>query len=186
VERLVAARRHAWQRVNVMAVLLHDNAGDLPAVAEMAAARGAYFMVQPYGQGKTGSDAFVHRDGPVGPRLLALRRRQRNVLSNPEYLRRFDAFLAGGVPGCKAGRAFFNIDSTGDVAICVEQKHRPVGNLFRDPPQVLRRRLRAAARRNTCRACWYNCRGEIESLYRPLGLLRSLPTFLFDRGAAPR
>ena len=84
-----------------------------------------------------------------------------------------------------AGRAFFNIDSTGDVAICVERKDRPVANLFRDSPPVIHRRLRDAAKGNTCAACWYNCRGEIESLYNPVGLWQSLPTFLLDRGRAP-
>ena len=41
-----------------------------------------------------------------------------------------------------------------------------------------------AARGNTCRDCWYNCRGEVECLYRPVSLLKSLPTLLFDHGKA--
>lgn len=184
VELLSAARVHRFQRVNVIAVLMDDNVGDMERLLAMAARRRAYFMVQPYGRLKTGSSAYAHRDGPVSPRLLDLHRRWPNFLSNPYYLGRFDAFLGGGVPGCRAGRAFFNIDSTGDVAICVERKHRPVANLFRDGPQEIRRRLRAAARGNACAACWYNCRGEIESLYRPRGLVGSLPTFLLDRGKA--
>jgi len=184
VELLSAARVHKYQRVNVIAVLMDDNLEDMDALAEMAARREAYFMVQPYGTLKTGSKAYIHRDGPVSPRLLALRRRWPNVLSNPAYLGRFDEFLNGGVAGCRAGRAFFNIDSTGDVAICVERKASPVGNLFRDGMQRILHRLQAAARNNTCRGCWYNCRGEIESLYRPAGLLCSLPTLLFDRGRA--
>ena len=88
------------------------------------------------------------------------------------------------MPGCRAGKAFFNIDSTGDVAICVERKASPVANLFRDSIRTILRRLRAAARSNACRGCWYNCRGEIESLYRPMSLACSLPTLLFDRGRA--
>jgi MoaA/NifB/PqqE/SkfB family radical SAM enzyme len=152
----------------------------------MAAERSAYLMVQPYGQLKTGSKAFVHNDGPVSPRLLELSRRRGNFLSNPYYLERFDRFLNGGVGGCMAGRAFFNIDSTGDIAICVERKGQPVANLFRDGPAVIHQRLRAAGKGNACRACWYNCRGEVESLYDPLGLWKSLPTYLFDRGKAPR
>ena len=38
--------------------------------------------------------------------------------------------------------------SAGDAAICVECKGRPVANLYRDPPGVLRSRLRAASRGN--------------------------------------
>ena len=75
----------------------------------------------------------------------------RNFLSNPYYLARFDRFLHGGVAGCRAGRAFFNIDSTGDIAICVEQQgpaRWPTSTATRCGS--IRRRLRAAARGNTC------------------------------------
>jgi len=184
VELLSEARVHKWQRVNVMAVLLEDNIDDMEKLLAMAAERDAYFMVQPYGQLKTGSRAFAHNDGPVSSRLLDLRRRKPNFLSNPHYLSRFDDFLAGGVGGCMAGRAFFNIDSTGDIALCVERRHRPLANLYRDGAAI-HQRLRAASRNNTCTSCWYNCRGEVESLYSPMGLWQSLPTYLFDRGRAP-
>jgi len=184
VELLTAARVHKWQRVNVIAVLMEDNIDDIASLLAMAAEREAYFMVQPYGFRKTGSAAHAHNDGAVSPRLLQLHQRWRNFLSNPYYLGRFDEFLRGGVPGCRAGKAFFNIDSTGDVAICVERRSRPIANLYRDGPQIIRARLRTAARDNPCTDCWYNCRGEIESLYGPRSLLKSLPTLLLDRGAA--
>jgi MoaA/NifB/PqqE/SkfB family radical SAM enzyme len=185
VELLSEARVHKFQRVNVIAVLMDDNIDDMERLLAMAAERNAYFMVQPYGRLKTGSNAYAHNDGAVSPRLLGLRRRWPNFLSNPHYLSQFDRFLGGGVPGCLAGRAFFNIDSTGDVAVCVERRSRPVANLFRDSAAQIHQRLRAAGGPHPCRACWYNCRGEIESLYRPYGLWRSLPTLLFDRGRAP-
>ena len=185
VELLSAARVHEFQRVNVISVLMADNIDQIEPLIEMAAERNAYYMVQPYGQLKTGSAAYAHNDGPVAPRLLALRKRWPNFLSNPYYLERFDDFLHGGVAGCMAGRAFFNIDSTGDVAICVERKHAPVANLFEHSPSVIHQRLRAAAKGNRCTNCWYNCRGEVESLYRPMGLWQSLPTYIHDRGKAP-
>lgn len=184
VELLSAARAYPYQRVNVIAVLMKDNIDDMERLLSMAAERRAYFMVQPYGHLKTGSTTHAHGDGPVSQRLLSLRCRWQNFLSNPYYLGRFDQYLQGGVPGCRAGRAFFNIDSTGDVAICVECRNQPVANLYRDGAQAVHKRLRGAAENNCCTACWYNCRGEVESLYRPDGLVRSLPTLLFDRGAA--
>jgi len=186
VELLGAARVHSYQRVNVIAVLMRDNIDQIETLIKMAAARGAYFMVQPYGEMKTGSDAYAHADGPVGGRLTGLRKRYGNFLSNPNYLAKFDAFLAGGVPGCRAGRAFFNIDSTGDIAICVESKSRPIASLSRDSARTIHSRLRAAGQNNHCTGCWYNCRGEVESLYSPVSLARSLPTLLLDRGLAPR
>ena len=182
VEMLSAARLHKHQRVNVIAVLLHDNIDDIEPLIAMAAKRGAYFMVQPYSRQKTGSSRFQHNDGKVSDRLVALRRRWGNFLSNPLYLSRFDEYFAGGIEGCRAGRAFFNIDSTGDIAICVDNKDKPVANLYKDPPATIRNHLRAASKRNNCDKCWYNCRGEVESLYRPVGLMQSLPTLFFDRG----
>ena len=182
VEMLAEARVAEHQRINVIAVLLDDNIDELGDIAAMAAARGAFFMVQPYGHLKTGSRAYQHNNGLVSPRLLALHAQHRNVLSNPRYLALFDTFLNGGVPDCRAGRAFFNIDSTGDVAICVERKARPLANLYRDTPQNIHRRLRLASRQNRCTECWYNCRGEVESLYKIDGLTKALPTFIFDRG----
>ncbi|HOF17942.1 MAG TPA: radical SAM protein [Phycisphaerae bacterium] len=184
VELLSAARVYKWQRVNVMAVLMDDNLDDLEPLMEQAARRGAYFMVQPYGHLKTGSRDYAHNDGPVSPRLLEIQRRRPNFLSNPYYLGRFDEFLHGGVPGCRAGRAFFNIDSAGDIAICVERKDRPVANLWADGIRTIQRRLRAGAAGNRCADCWYNCRGEIESLYDARGIFASLPTLFLDRGKA--
>ena len=184
VEILGQARVHKFQRVNVIAVLMDDNIDQIEELVAMSAKRNAYFMVQPYGYLKTGTRAYEHSNGPVAPRLLALREKYPNFLSNPCYLAKFDQFIAGGIPGCQAGRAFFNIDSTGDIAICVEKKGQPVANLYRDSSQVIDRRLKAASRNNACTACWYNCRGEVESLYSPRSLIKSLPTLLLDRGKA--
>jgi hypothetical protein len=68
----------------------------------------------------------------------------------------------------------------------VERKGAPVANLYRDEIWTIRDRLRAGAAGNNCRSCWYNCRGEIESLYSAGGVIKSLPTLLLDRGAADR
>ncbi len=143
-------------------------------------------MLQPYCTRKTGSDAFVCRADGIGRRLVALREKYPNFLSNPVFLGRFDQAINEGVPGCKAGLAFFNIDSTGDVAVCVERRSDPVGNLYRHSIQTLIQRMRAVSKTNTCTDCWYNCRGEVEALYHPIGVLRSLPTFLLDRGRPPK
>ncbi len=187
VDMLAAARVHRFQRVNVMAVLMDDNLDHIEPLIQMAAARGAYFMVQCYGFRKTNSRRYqsATANGPVSPRLLELRKRYPNFLSNPYYLSRFDDFLAGGVPGCRAGRAFFNIDSIGDIAICVENMAHPVANLYRDHFRVIHDRLEAAARRNRCTDCWYNCRGEMECLYKPTALIQSLPTLFRDQGEPP-
>ncbi|MFH1749128.1 MAG: radical SAM protein [Planctomycetota bacterium] len=187
IELFSQARRHKWQRVNWMTVLMNDNLDQIEPMIRMAADRGAYFMVQPYGVRKTGSKRFAHAyNGMVGNYLLKLRRKYSNFLSNPHFLSQFDKALNGGVPGCQAGRGFFNIDSVGDIAACVEERNQPVANLFRDSAQEIVRHLRADETPRHCTACWYNCRGEIEALYNPRGVVRSLPTLLFDRGKPPR
>lgn len=182
IDHFVRARRHPWQRVNLMAVLLHDNIEQIESLIRLAADHGAYFMIQPYSFRKTGSKRFNYANGPVSQRLLELRAKHSNFLSNPSFLGNFDNFLSGGVSDCKAGRAFFNIDSTGDVAICVEERARPVANLYRDSARAIVRKLRQRSEGNQCTDCWYNCRGEVESLYKPKGLLKSLPTILRDHG----
>lgn len=177
------ARRHPWQRVNLMAVLLDDNLDQVEPLLQLAARHDAYFMIQPYSALKTGNHTFrPSRESNVARHLLDLKQKYPNFLSNATFLSRFDAALNGGVPNCAAGRAFFNIDSTGDIAICVEQRSHPLANLYRDNMTTIAHRLRRAARGNHCHQCWYNCRGEVESLYRPLSLMQSLPTLIFDHG----
>jgi len=195
-----AARRHPWQRVNLMCVLLDDNLDQVEPLIKLAADYDAYFMIQPYCQLKTGSKKFIyknrqnfseidaktpehHQNSPeVSNFLLKLRRKYPNFLSNPSFLSRFDLALTTGIPHCAAGKAFFNIDSTGDIAICVEERPRPVTNLYTSNCATIKQKLNLAAKNNHCQKCWYNCRGEVETLYNPLGLLQSLPTLLFDTG----
>ena len=182
LEYFSQARLHKWQRVNLICVLLHDNLDQIEPLLKLAAERDAYFMVQPYGLPKTGSRRFVHQGHGASATLLALHDKYRNFLSNRVFLARFDQALNGGVPGCRAGTAFFNIDSAGDIAICVEERGGTVANLYRDSSQAIVRKLRSASRGNTCTDCWYNCRGETEMLYHPTAIFKSLPTLFFDTG----
>lgn len=182
LEHFSNARKYDWQRVNLMAVLLHDNQDQIEDLIRLAADYDAFFMIQPYGVRKTGSERFVNPFADISAKMLALKDRHRNFLSNRVFLSRFDEALNGGVPGCRAGTAFFNIDSRGDIAICVEERAHPVANLYRDSAADIVRALNARADGNTCKACWYNCRGEVEMLYHPVSLVKSLPTLFFDRG----
>jgi len=186
LECLKRAKRQDWQRANLMAVLMHDNLDQIEPLIQLAAKYDAYFMVQPYSRLKTGDERFICQDPKVSEYLVDLRGKYPNMLSNPKFLSRFREALDGGVPGCKAGRAFYNIDSIGNVSICVEKRSVPVGNLYKDNIFEIYKRMRDEAKTNQCKACWYNCRGEVESLYDPYGLFRSLPTYLFDRGRVPK
>ena len=185
LEYLARTKRKAWQRVNLMTVLMHDNIDEIEELIRLAGQFNAYFMVQPYCVLKTGDRQFVCKDKHISKYLLELKKKYPNMLSNPYFLSQFDKALNGGVAGCKAGRAFFNIDSIGNVSICVEKRNEPSGNIYRDNIIDIFSRMRKASDNNRCQICWYNCRGEVESLYNPYGLLRSLPTYLFDTGIAP-
>ncbi len=173
------ARTARYQRVNLLSVLSHDNPDDMPGLAEMALECEANFMVQPYSPLKTGDRSFLPPDG-VSRGLLELHAEMPNFLSNTRFLARFDEAHNGGVPGCRAGRSFFNVDERGLVSLCVERRAEPLGSLIDDEVEELGRRLERAAQGNRCRACWYNCRGEVESLYEFRGLLGSLPTYLLS------
>jgi hypothetical protein len=84
--------------------------------------------------------------------------------------------LRGGVPGCLAGRAFFNVNHRGEVSKCLEFQGPGdrVATLPQDGAKALGPRLRAAHAANDCRACWYASRAEVEALYTVRGFLGGL------------
>jgi len=88
--------------------------------------------------------------------------------------------VRGGVPGCLAGKAFFNVDHRGRASKCLEFRGVPdrVGTLPGDTAGRVRTRLRAAQARNDCRACWYASRAEVEALYTLRGFLSGLKTLV--------
>lgn len=174
---LSAARNKPYQRVNLNCVLMHDNLDELEDLILLAREHGALFMVQPYGKLKTGDEEFLPKD-PVGKHLTRLSDKYRHFISNPEFLRRFDDHLGDGIPGCRAGQAFFNIDSYGNVSKCVEFTNEIVGNVLQDDPHDLVKLLHDRYKANRCAGCWYNCRGEMEILYTWKGARAGLPRLL--------
>ena len=118
--------------------------------------------------------------GGVGARLSELRGRHPNLRVGSFFLDRIEQALLGGVPGCQAGRAFFNVDERGRVSKCVEFR-RPfdrAGDLSRESFREVLPRLREIHARNDCRACWMASRGEVEGLYTVRGLLSALPALV--------
>jgi len=174
---LSEARTADFQRVNLNCVLMHDNIDEIEDLIVLARENGALFMVQPYGKLKTGDEAYLPKHG-VGERLVELWRKHDNFVSNREFLRRFDQHLSEGVPGCRAGQAFFNIDNYGNVSKCVEFANEAVGNIIHDDVEELIERLNRMYKSNRCVGCWYNCRGEMETLYTWAGARAGLPKLL--------
>ncbi len=172
-------RIRKYQRVNLMTVLFHDNLDDIEGLIQLAAKYNAYFMVQPYSAMKTGEQKY--RFGKEATEhLLKLKKKYKNFLSNPVFLGNFDQFLTkGGISGCHAGRSFFNIDNFSQVSKCVEHRQASIGKITELPIEKTLAALKRENEMNTCDACWYNCRGEVEVLYSIKGLWSSLPTLLF-------
>lgn len=174
---LSECRTADYQRVNLNCVLMHDNLNELEDLIILARNHGALFMVQPYGKLKTGEEAFLPSNG-VSEHLVRLWDKYDSFVSNREFLRRFDEHLADGIPGCRAGQAFFNIDSYGDVSKCVEFANDAVGNVLDEDIHSLIRELNQRQKANRCTGCWYNCRGEMETLYTFGGAYAGLPRLL--------
>lgn len=161
-----------WPQVNVMFTLMHDNLDDIPAIAELAQELGCGFRVQPYSTLKTG-DVGLQYQGSVSQRLQDLHKRYPNFATNPAVLEKFDIALTSGVPGCIAGQYMLNIDPAGQVAKCPESQDEPIGHILRDDSKTLIRRLKEQHRANTCQACWYNCRNELEVSYTARGMFHA-------------
>ncbi len=182
IEQLMEARvDDSYQRVQIISVLTNDNIDEMPALCELARSMGVYWQVQPYSVMKTGNEGQRHMPG-ASDVLLGLKERYPETFhTNQVYLERFDEAVNDGVSGCIAGKAMFNIDNQMVVSKCVEfNKSEPCGNLRTDSMTDVLGELHAAHARNTCTACWYSCRGEVEVLYSARGFYHSMHSFLWQ------
>ena len=172
LERLGRERTQRSQRVNVRTRLRDADLGPLERVLGEAARHGATVTVE-------AAFPLPVLDGSaagVVAGLREMRRRHPNLRSAAPALEGMGRAVSGGVPGCLAGRAFFNVDHRGRVSKCVEFRGAGdrVGVLPGDSGSTVRARLRAAHGANDCRACWYASRAEIESLYTVRGFVAGL------------
>lgn len=175
----------SYQRVQIISVLTDDNLEEMPRLCAMARDLGVYWQVQPYSVMKTGNEGQRHLEGATEVLLDLKRRYPETFHSNRVYLERFDQATNDGLDGCIAGKAMFNIDNQMVASKCVEfNKEEPCGNLRTDSIDDVLSRLRDAHDRNTCTACWYSCRGEVEVLYEPRGFYHSMHSFLWQSGGA--
>jgi MoaA/NifB/PqqE/SkfB family radical SAM enzyme len=189
IEQLLEARTDtSYQRVQIISVLTNDNLEEMPRLCELARDLGVYWQVQPYSVMKTGDERQRHLPGATQVLVDLKRRYPETVHSNRVYLERFEEAVNDGVSGCIAGRAMFNIDNQMMVSKCVEfNATEPCGNLRTDSMESVLGRLHEAHARNTCTACWYSCRGEVEVLYSARGFYHSMHSFLWQsRGEQAR
>ena len=173
---LADARTHRSQRVNVRTRLRSGELDGLAELLRLAARHGATVTLE-------AAFPLPQLDGQaevVVARLRALKREHAQLRTPAPVIERLGAALHGGVPGCLAGRAFFNVDHRGRVSKCLEfrQPADRVGALTEQTLSDVRPRLRELAAANDCRACFYASRAEVETLYTLRGFLDGLRTLV--------
>jgi MoaA/NifB/PqqE/SkfB family radical SAM enzyme len=172
LEVLSRTRRRRRQRVNVRTRLHDGRTEGLGGLLALAARHDATVTVEPaFPLPRMNGDAAA-----LAASLRALKARHPNLRTGGPVIDRIAEAMRGGVPGCAAGRAFFNVDHKGRVTKCLEFR-APVdrlGTLGEETLAAVTPRLRATAAENDCRACYYASRAEVETLYTIRGLLSGL------------
>jgi MoaA/NifB/PqqE/SkfB family radical SAM enzyme len=176
LEVLGRARLRKTQRVNVRTRLRDSSTDGLAGLLALAARHDATVTVE-------ASFPLPQLDGDavrLAASLRELKARHPHLRTAHPVLGRLAEAMRGGVAGCAAGRAFFNVDHRGRVTKCVEFRAPSdrLGSLGEEAFSAVRPRLRAAAAANDCRACFYASRAEIETLYTMRGLLTGLRTLV--------
>jgi MoaA/NifB/PqqE/SkfB family radical SAM enzyme len=176
LECLAGERTRRGQRVNVRTRLRGSDLGPLERVLALAAPLGATVTVEAaFPLPVLNGDAAAVVSG-----LRELRRLHPHLRGAGLASEAMGQAVSGGVPGCLAGRAFFNVDHRGRVTKCVEFRGAAdvAGALPADGADRVRARLRDAHAVNECRACWCSSRAEIESLYTVSGFVAGLRTLV--------
>jgi MoaA/NifB/PqqE/SkfB family radical SAM enzyme len=176
LEALGGERTRRSQRVNVRVRLRDGRLDPLERVLALAGRHGATVTVE----AAYPLPALGEAGGAVVASLRELKRRHPHLRTGGLALEAIGRAVSGGVPGCLAGRAFFNVDHRGRVSKCVEFRGAAdqVGALPGDGTSRLVPRLRSAHEKNDCQACWYASRAEVESLYTVRGFFSGLKTLV--------
>jgi MoaA/NifB/PqqE/SkfB family radical SAM enzyme len=169
--RLLAAERvRPSQKVNVKVSLSGMDGGKLPGLLRLAEEHGASLSVElPYPLSHAGAPGLTTR-------LRELKAAHPSLRTSDFFLDRVEQALSGGVPGCRAGRSFFNIDHRGRVSKCLEFRgaEDQAGDLAAGDGGRVLERLLARNAENRCQACWMSSRGEVEGLYTWRGFVGGL------------
>lgn len=156
------------QTVGIMTVLSSRNVDEIDALLLLARKLNVKLHFQPYSEAKNGNRTFTIL-ADIQQMVEKIRRfKAKNgvVISSTPFLNKFPQYTRSGVPNCKAGKYFFNIDSFGNMQRCVEDfPDGPVlAHVLRDPCAKLRKCLDELSHTD-CTKCWYSCRGETETAF---------------------
>ena len=163
-------RCRASQQVNVKVRLAGGDDDRLPGLLRLAARHSATVSVDlAYPLTSAGASE-------LGVRLRELKAAHANLRTGHYFLDRVEQALGGGIPGCRGGRSFFNVDHRGRVSKCVEFRgpEDRAGDLSSERAPLVLERLRDRHAVNRCQACWMSSRGEVEALYTWRGFVGGL------------
>lgn len=170
-DRAVAALRllqenrvKPWQRVHMISVVMDDNVDEIESLLKLSKELEVSYVVTLHSDHR-GELPNRTRDTTLSNRLLELKDKYPEFVQLRGYLARFsEAVKHHGIGPCHAGKNLCNIDSQGNVTLCIDRLEDPVGNILEDPSFMIRDRLLRKFETNSCRACWTSCRGSIETL----------------------
>jgi MoaA/NifB/PqqE/SkfB family radical SAM enzyme len=171
---LHASRTDPEQRVNMISVIMEDNLAEVEPLIDICRQLGITYLVTLYSHSRGTKPERLATAG-VGEQLLAIKQRQPRFVALRGYLEQFtEAVAQNGIGPCYAGRNLCNIDSQGDVGLCIDRLEDPVGNILTDDVFEIERKLLERHRSNQCRDCWTSCRGSIEAVRHGRGKLANL------------
>jgi MoaA/NifB/PqqE/SkfB family radical SAM enzyme len=159
--------------VGITCVLNSTNLNQIDPLLELCDDLNIKFNVSLYSPIKTGNNSLKIRDLNAVYKLL--NGWKKNLITNKYYLELFCKYFPNGIPNCKSGKHFFNIDSWGNISRCVECMNNPIGNILNLPSKEISSRLNNLPE-TSCTECWYTCRGNPEIVYTPKGVAYYLIT----------
>ena len=157
-------RVHAHQRVHMITVVMDDNLSHIEPLIKIAKSLGVTYLVTFYSSGRGKKDVRTENTD-VSEHLLELRNKYPTFVALPGYIGKFSQAIENhGILPCYAGKNLFNIDSQGDVSLCIDKLDDKVGNIITDDMQFLKSELLIRHQNNDCGGCWTSCRGSIETM----------------------
>mgnify|MGYP001556128610 CR=1 FL=1 len=157
-------RVNPFQRVHMISVIMDDNLDDIERLILRCKDMGITYLVTLYSDGR-GSKQCRATSPDTSARLLELKKKYPEFVALRGYIGRFTkAIEEGGLGPCYAGKNLCNIDSQGNVSMCIDRKDDCAGNILKDDIEDIVALLLRKYHDNDCHACWTSCRGSIESL----------------------
>jgi MoaA/NifB/PqqE/SkfB family radical SAM enzyme len=168
-------RRSPKQRVHMISVVMDDNLGEIEPLIRLSESLGVTYLVSLYSCCRGKKESRVSVD--ISEHLLKLKRKYPTFVAIPGYLEKFSEAAHSeqhGIKPCYAGKSLFNIDSQGNVGLCIDRLDETVGNILTEDVAGIQRKLLNMYEKNECGDCWTSCRGNIEPLLYGQHRLRDL------------